>query len=54
MDQSIRLGRIAGIPVGVNWSVLVIFLLVVWELSELVLPTYTHTAALLLIGLWGS
>ena len=53
MDQSIRLGRIAGIPVGVNWSVLVIFLLVVWELSELVLPTYyphSSTTAYWLVG----
>lgn len=40
MDQSIRLGRIAGIPVGINWSVLVIFLLIAWELAELVLPGY--------------
>ncbi len=40
MDQSIRLGRIAGIPVGINWSVLVIFFLIVWELAELILPGY--------------
>lgn len=40
MDQSIRLGRIAGIPVGVNWSVLLIFALIAWELSEIVLPAY--------------
>ena len=53
MDQSIRLGRIAGIPVGVNWSVVVIFLLVVWELSELVLPTYyphSSTTAYWIVG----
>jgi len=40
MEQDIRLGRIAGIPVGVNWSVLLIFFLVAWELSDLVLPGY--------------
>ena len=40
MEQDIRLGRIAGIPVGVNWSVLFIVALVVWELSALVLPAY--------------
>lgn len=40
MEQDIRLGRIAGIPVGVNWSILFIFFLVVWELSDLVLPGY--------------
>ena len=40
MDQNIRLGRIAGIPVGVNWSVLVIFWLLAWELADLVLPGY--------------
>src|ERR1035441_4953074 len=38
MDQNIRLGRIAGIPVGVNWSILVIFFLLAWELADLVLP----------------
>lgn len=40
MEQDIRLGRIAGIPVGVNWSVLFIVALVIWELSDLVLPAY--------------
>ena len=38
MDQTIRLGRIFGVPVGFNWSILVIFFLVAWELSDLVLP----------------
>lgn len=33
MRASFRLGRIAGVPVGVNWSVLVIFLLIAWGLS---------------------
>ena len=40
MEQDIRLGRIAGIEVGINWSVLLIFLLIAWELSDLVLPGY--------------
>ncbi|TDC82443.1 CBS domain-containing protein [Micromonospora sp. KC606] len=33
MRASFRIGRIAGVPVGVNWSVLVIFLLIAWALS---------------------
>jgi len=40
MDQDIRLGRIAGIPVGINWSILVIAGLLTWELADLVLPGY--------------
>jgi Zn-dependent protease len=38
MNQNIRLGRIAGIPVGINWSILFIFFLLAWELADLVLP----------------
>jgi len=46
MDQNIRLGRIAGVPVGVNWSILVIFWLLTWELAVLVLPSeHRHEAA---------
>jgi Zn-dependent protease len=33
MRATFHLGRIAGIPVGVNWSVLVIFALVAWGLA---------------------
>ncbi|MGW1059881.1 site-2 protease family protein [Micromonospora rubida] len=33
MRASFRIGRVAGVPVGVNWSVLVIFLLIAWGLS---------------------
>jgi Zn-dependent protease/CBS domain-containing protein len=33
MVASFRLGRIAGVTVGVNWSVLVIFALVAWSLA---------------------
>ncbi len=38
MKQSIRLGRIGGVPVGVHWSVAVVFGLVTWELAAIVLP----------------
>ncbi|MFC0002859.1 site-2 protease family protein [Micromonospora siamensis] len=38
MRASFRLGRIAGVPVGVNWSVLVIFLLIAWGLSASQFP----------------
>ncbi len=38
MDQNLRIGRIAGIPVGLNWSVLFVFGLLAWELADLVLP----------------
>ena len=38
MKQSIRLGRIGGVPVGVHWSVALIFGLVTWELATIVLP----------------
>ncbi|WP_431911361.1 site-2 protease family protein [Micromonospora carbonacea] len=33
MRASFRIGRIAGVPVGVNWSVLVIFGLIAWGLA---------------------
>lgn len=38
MRASFRLGRVAGVPVGVNWSVLVIFLLIAWALSASLFP----------------
>ncbi len=38
MKQSIRLGRVGGVPVGVHWSVAVIFSLVTWELATSVFP----------------
>ncbi|HEX5594888.1 MAG TPA: site-2 protease family protein [Micromonosporaceae bacterium] len=38
MRASFRLGRIAGVPIGVNWSVLLIFALIAWALSANVLP----------------
>lgn len=38
MKQSLRLGRVAGVPVGVHWSVLVIGLLIGASLGGVVLP----------------
>ena len=54
MDQDIRLGTIDGIPVGMNWSILFIFVLLTWELADLILPDYQPhdgSAAYWLIGL---
>ena len=46
MRQSIRLGRVGGVPVGVHWSVVVIFGLLTWELAAVVLPdTYGGVGA---------
>lgn len=38
MRQTVRLGRVAGIPVGIHWSVLVIMLLLAQVLAVSVLP----------------
>lgn len=38
METSFRLGRIAGIEIGVNWSWLVIFALLTWSLASGVFP----------------
>jgi Zn-dependent protease len=38
MEESFRFGRIAGIPVGANWSVLVIFWLIAWSLASVRFP----------------
>ncbi|SCE87256.1 Zn-dependent protease (includes SpoIVFB) [Micromonospora viridifaciens] len=38
MRASFRLGRIAGVPIGVNWSVLVIFVLIAWALAASLFP----------------
>lgn len=38
MEQSFRIGRVAGIEIGANWSVAVIFWLITWGLAENVLP----------------
>jgi Zn-dependent protease/CBS domain-containing protein len=34
MEDSIRLGRILGIRVGLNWSLLLVFLLIAWSLAN--------------------
>jgi Zn-dependent protease/predicted transcriptional regulator len=33
MEQSIRLGRVSGVEVGLNWSLLVVFWLLAWSLA---------------------
>jgi Zn-dependent protease len=38
MKQSIHIGRMAGIPIGANWSVIVIVALITWVLAAGVLP----------------
>jgi len=38
MRESFRLGRVAGIPIGVNWSVIVIVALFAWSLATVTLP----------------
>ena len=38
MTSSFRLGRIAGIEIGVNWSWLIVFALIVWSLATAVFP----------------
>jgi Zn-dependent protease/CBS domain-containing protein len=39
MTSSISLGRIAGIEIGFNWSLLVVFALIVWSLASGVFPS---------------
>src|SRR5580765_2772430 len=39
MGSSFRLGRIAGIEFGVNWSWLVVFVLIVWTLASGIFPS---------------
>ena len=38
MRDSLTLGRIAGIQIGVNWSWLVVFALIVWTLYSGIFP----------------
>lgn len=48
MGASLRLGRIAGIEIAVNWSLIVVFGLITWSLAATILPQaipgYTSTA----------
>ena len=39
MHSSLELGRVAGIRIGVNWSWLVVFALIVWTLVSAVFPS---------------
>lgn len=41
MGESVRIGRIAGIDVGFNWSLLVIFWLITWSLAAARFPAET-------------
>lgn len=45
MKQSIRLGTIDGIEIGVNWSVILILALFAWELADYVLPARSGHAS---------
>jgi Zn-dependent protease/CBS domain-containing protein len=38
VNASVRIGRIAGIEVGLHWSLAIVFALIVWTLAEQVLP----------------
>ena len=38
MDASVRVGRIAGIEVGLHWSLAIVFAIIVWTLASQVLP----------------
>jgi Zn-dependent protease/CBS domain-containing protein len=38
MNPSITLGRVAGVRIGINWSWLVVFALIVWTLASAVFP----------------
>jgi Zn-dependent protease len=38
MDSSVRLGRLAGIQVGLHWSLAIVFVLIVWTLAGQVFP----------------
>ncbi len=43
MKQSVRLGRVAGVPLGAHWSVGVILVIIAWVLAVTVLPAgYPH------------
>jgi Zn-dependent protease len=39
VDASVRLGRIAGIEVGLHWSLAIVFAVIVWTLAGQVLPS---------------
>jgi hypothetical protein len=39
MNENLSLGRIAGIHVGLNWSLLVVGALITWSLATGLLPS---------------
>ncbi len=39
MGSTVRIGRIAGVEIGINWSWLVVFVLIAWTLAVGVFPT---------------
>jgi len=39
VDPSVRLGRIAGIEVGLHWSLAIVFVLIVWTLAGQIFPS---------------
>lgn len=39
MSESLHLGRVRGVRVGINWSLIPIFLLLAWSLARTVLPS---------------
>jgi Zn-dependent protease/CBS domain-containing protein len=39
VDASVRIGRIAGIEVGLHWSLAIVFALIVWTLAGQILPS---------------
>lgn len=56
MNASVRLGRVFGIEIGVNWSVIFFFALITWTLATAVLPAdvpHQSTAAYWLTGIAG-
>jgi len=40
MGDSVQLGRIAGVRIGLNWSWAVVFALIVWTLPSSVFPDH--------------
>lgn len=63
MTSSIRLGRLAGVEIGLHWSWAVIFALIVWSLADAVFPetnpglsdgTYLMMAVIAVIAFFAS
>jgi len=50
MNSTFRLGRLVGVRVGVNWSVLIIAWLLAWNLSTTTLPEQMPDRAS--VGYW--